>query len=1047
MRLHEARWARDTDLPGSRLGLEPPVADRAMLVRERLLDRLRSRWFASVTVVSAPAGYGKTTLLAQAAAANGAAPMGIDWWLTCGPDMTAASSLGEGLCRAADATDVSIDIPSVFGGSHDVGVSDLARVVVEAMWRQSPQQVALLLDDVHEIPAGSEAAELLDAVMASLPANGHLVLAGRREPPVSLARLDVQGRVAHLDQADLEFTEAEIAEFARLREVPDETVAACGGWPALAELFAGAPSATADDYVGEEVLPHVPAARRRDLGLLAHLGPFDAGMAEAVLRPEVDLAGLLTGIPLVTVVGDGEWCLHSLWQSLLAHEVAAGEVAEARRRAGLALLQRGRFRAAARLLIDAGAWDELTQVLVEALGVAHPPVARDVLTGWFARLPDEARGQPGGLLLAAVVGTEGDPEGARQRFEAAADAFRALGQPAGELACLVQLGQMAWWSDDPESLATVAKRAFELEAGGYGAVAPLACLARALVHDIANDSQRMVAELDRILPGSVNEAWWGIVCWARAIALLDLGYLPETLGAAGEALAHGRFLHAPLAQTTRLQARWYQGETAEVLEALPDVFRSIEGSGYRNHTALAAGLSSVVHAFLGESQQAEDYLARARAAATVVADAPLVDTNLAIAEAAVAVAKGDEATAAAVLAAHRERRPVGEGMAGAPQKRHLALFYVLVPETRAVWDGADLGPAWRFGLDLARALVAVRDGQSFPAEAPPLGEAGAVQAHLPPPWVAELGLAAVAAGRKDGWVLLEETWTSTRPTAAGLAREGSGPQPRAAREALGRLAVPPARRLDLRLLGPVELCEDGVPVQAPEWRRQRVRSLLAHLVLNGKVSRSRLGDDLWPDLHLEAQSRNLRVTLTYLLRVMEPDREQRDASFFVRHHANNVSLHPGGWLTVDVWDFDADCERSREADRRGAPAAALDHALQAVDRWRGDPVELASEPWAVPAVEERRVRFATTATRAGELLLAQGDIDRPGVLAEAALAVDPWLEAGHRLVVATHRARDDHLAARRALHRYREAIHELGLDPAEATVMVERLLDSLPPPR
>lgn len=1034
------RHEPDEEPPASRLGLEPPVADRVMLVRERLLERLRARWFASVTVVSAPAGYGKTTLLAQAVAANAAAPAGIDCWLTCGPDTTTASSLGAGLCRAADATDISIDIPSVLGGSHGTGVADLAKVVVEAMWRQSPQQVALLLDDVHEIPAGSEAAQLLDAVVASLPANGHVVLAGRRSPPVSLARLDVHGRVVQLDQDDMAFTESEVAEFAHLRGVSGSKLAACGGWPALAELFAGAQSSTVGDYVGQEVLSQVPASGRRALGLLAHLGPFDVDVARAVLGSDIDVPDLLAGVPLVTAVADGEWCLHSLWQSLLEREVTPAEVADSRRRAGEALLWRGQFRAAVRLLIDAEAWDELTRVIVEALGVAHPPVARDILAEWFARLPAGTRTQPGGLLLAAVVGTEGDPEGARQRFEDAADTFRALGQPAGELASLVQLGQMAWWSDDPESLATVAKRAFELESGGYEPVAPLACLARALVHDIGNDSRRMLTELDRILPGSVNETWWGIVCWTRAIALLELGHAHGTLEAAEQALAHGQFLHAPLAQTTRLQALWYQGKTTEVLEELPSVFQVIKESGYRNHTALAAALSSVVHAFLGQREAAANYLALTQAAATVVADAPLVDTNVSIAEAAVAVARGDEAAAAATLAAHAERRPVGEGMAAAPQKRHLALFYVMVPETRPIWDDADLGPAWAFGRGLARAVTAVREGHRLPADTPPLDHPAAVQAHLPPPWVAELGVAAIAAGRKDGWDLLDQTWATTRSTTADLAQRGNGPQRKAAREALGRLAVPPSSHLELLLLGPVELRENGVPVQATEWRRERARSLLAYLALNGTVSRSQLAADLWPELDLEAQSRNLRVTLTYLLRVIEPDRAQRDASFFIRHHGNNVSFYPGEWLTVDLWDFDSHCERARTADRQGVPSTALDHALRAVELWRGDPVELASEPWAVTAVEQRGLRFAATATRAGELLLAQGDTDRPQALAEKALAVDPWLEAGHRLVVATHRARGDNLAARRALHRYREAIHELGLDPGEATLMVERLL-------
>jgi LuxR family maltose regulon positive regulatory protein len=132
------------------------------------------------------------------------------------------------------------------------------------------------------------------------------------------------------------------------------------------------------------------------------------------------------------------------------------------------------------------------------------------------------------------------------------------------------------------------------------------------------------------------------------------------------------------------------------------------------------------------------------------------------------------------------------------------------------------------------------------------------------------------------------------------------------------------------------------------------------------------------------------------------------------------------------------------ADRQGLPSSALHHALRAIELWRDEPVELASEPWAVASVEQRRLRFAAVAVRAGELLLARGDLDLVQDLADRALAVDPWLEVGHRLIVATHLARGDNLPARRALQRYRDAVHDLGVDPSEATRMVERLLERLP---
>jgi len=352
----------------------------------------------------------------------------------------------------------------------------------------------------------------------------------------------------------------------------------------------------------------------------------------------------------------------------------------------------------------------------------------------------------------------------------------------------------------------------------------------------------------------------------------------------------------------------------------------------------------------------------------------------------------------------------------------------------------DLGTAFIPARDLARTLVAVRARGRLPADAPPFPPAAIALAHLDARWVAEVAVAATAANRDDGWAVLGDAWSTLRPAVARLA-DAPGPLRRAARSALHRLAVPPAGRLELQLLGPIELSRDGVAVTAPDWRRERVRMLLAYLALHRTASREQVADELWPALDTEAQSRNLRVTLSYLLRVLEPDRPARGASFFVHQQGDRLTLRGEGALEVDVWAFDDRARLAADANDRGVPLAALDHSLRAVELWRGEATELVSQPWALAALEERGLRFAGLATRAGELLLAQGNPEAARALAERALGVDPWMEAPHRLVVAANHALGDDLAARRALGRYREAVREIGLDPDEATLMIERLLE------
>jgi DNA-binding SARP family transcriptional activator len=1033
----------------SPLGAPLPRAERPMLERPRLLDRLRGRWFTRVTVVTAPAGYGKTTLLTQAIDANRAVPLGVDCWLACGSGGSGGSAaggapgsvtlLGSALCQAVGAARQLARVG---------GVSDVATAVSEAVWRRSPDHVALVIDDVHEIPAGSEAAALLTALVDALPANGHLVLAGRLPPPVPLARLDVEGRVLRLDESDLAFTDEELAEFAALRTVEPAQLAVSGGWPALAELSAsagaGRSSRATGEYLGQEVLAPLDALRRRRLAILAHLGPFDDELARAALGGPVDVDGLLAGIPLVTAIGPGGVrTLHPLWRSALASEVDEADLAAARRRAARVLVERGEPDKAVPALIDAGAWDELGGVLVVVLGAAHALVPRDVLAEWFALLPAEAQDGPHGRLLRAVLAVESDPAGAWDQLEACAAAFRSAGSLAGEAACLAQLARLAWWSDEPERLAALAVRVSWLAAEGCEEAAALAHLGRALMLDLQNDCRQMLVELDRVPPGSLSQAWQGVVAWFRSLAFLQLGDTDQALLAAEDAVAHAGEMHAHLAESTRLQALWYGGRTDEALDGVPAQLERLEAVGNRAHQAIGEAQCSVAYSLVGDRARAGRCLARARAAAASQ-DAALIDTHVSLAEAALAVAAGDEGAAGEVLAACLRRHPLREGLSAGAHLRNLAMIYVLVPATRGHWEQADLGPVFVTARSLARAVARVREARRLPGDMPALPATGVVRAHLPEAWIAELAVAGVDAGRSDGWRLLEETWPATRPTVLAVAGRTGDRLSGAARDVLAHLPVPPTSRCRLRLLGPISLHRDGTLVDSPEWRRERVRAMLAYLVVHGTVSRERLAEDLWPERDPDAQSRNLRVTLTYLLRVLEPDRGPRDVSFFVRQHGGNLTLHPGDWLQVDAWDLDTAYQQAAEADDQGAPAVALDRGLQAAEIWGGEPTDLAVEPWARAAVEQWRRRFTTAATRAGELLLAHGHNHRALALAERALDADPWLERAHQLIVAAHHANHDDLAARRAVSRYRETVSELGIGHDEAALMAQRLLGKAP---
>jgi len=983
------------------------------MLRPRLLDRLRKRFARNVTVVVAPAGFGKSTLLAQAVAENDLSPEGRDVWLSCSADHVVASALMASLCDA-----FGIVAPPSFEGAVDA--------VVDACWHHSPTQVALLFDDVHEIAAGSPGAEVLARLLDALPGNAHVVLSGRQQPPLPLSRLEVQGHVLRVSEADLLFTADELAQFAALRNVSSSQLAATEGWPALAELAASAVPGIETAYLWEEVLAGIPPARCHDLALLAHVGPVDEALASVVLGHDADLESLTAELPLIATTSDGYRHIHALWQPHLSKAVSANDIAEARRRAGLELARLGDIAPAVRLLADARAWDDVARVAIDTVAAAHPAVASDVVAAWLGRLPPSMADSSLARLLGAVTMVQSDPEAARAGLEQAAEDFRREANQAGEIACVVHLAQLAWWSEQPDRLVGVASRLFEMEALGSVQARPLASVARAFMADVTADSAGALAHLDEVPEGSLNPSLQVMADWLRSASLNHLGRPQEALAAAEAGKVRAGPVLTPIMEGVELAARWFLGDVDAVLRELPPLVRSIQELGLRHNATLHAATCAMSFTSTGDHERAALYLALARQTAS--SDIPLVGVNLAIAEAAAQVTRGDEEGAAATLRASLAAGPpLGAGLGAFPQRRSLVLWYLLLPESRVYWDAEELGPSFTVARALARSLVALRTDGRLPAGSatPALPAPDVVRSVMPLPWATEVALGYIAAERDGGWDLLERLWPNAQGDVRHHADLVASPLNRAARTVLSRLPVPPRRRALLNLLGPVELWRDGELVDAPEWRRERVRSLLAHLLLHRPISRERLADDLWPNLDPDAQSRNLRVTLSHLLRVLEPDRAKRDASFLVRPHGNGLILQVGDWLDSDLLRFDDLSRRAAEADARGLPSAALDAMLRAIDLWRGDPAELAANDWALPEVEERRFRLETMATRASELLLAQGEHDEARRLSELALRSNPWLSRANDVVVAAHTAAGNPHAAHKAQERFRTALEDL----------------------
>ncbi|MEM9505179.1 MAG: helix-turn-helix transcriptional regulator, partial [Cyanobacteria bacterium P01_E01_bin.43] len=181
-------------------------ADRVS--RPRLIDRIHPQ--RKLTLVSAPAGFGKTTLLAEWIAAVHTRPVA---WVSLDQSdndpavfwsylITALQKIQPGLGERSLALLQSSQPPPIESVLMTL-LNELTAVEAD---------VVLILDDYHAI-ATPAIHDGMGFLLSHLPPQMHLILASRVDPPLSLARLRSHGELTELRVSDLRFTPDEAAAF------------------------------------------------------------------------------------------------------------------------------------------------------------------------------------------------------------------------------------------------------------------------------------------------------------------------------------------------------------------------------------------------------------------------------------------------------------------------------------------------------------------------------------------------------------------------------------------------------------------------------------------------------------------------------------------------------------------------------------------------------------------------------------------------------------------------------------------------------------------
>jgi DNA-binding SARP family transcriptional activator len=239
----------------------------------------------------------------------------------------------------------------------------------------------------------------------------------------------------------------------------------------------------------------------------------------------------------------------------------------------------------------------------------------------------------------------------------------------------------------------------------------------------------------------------------------------------------------------------------------------------------------------------------------------------------------------------------------------------------------------------------------------------------------------------------------------------------------------------------MRLTRDGVPVDAPELRRVRVRQLLSALAVRPVLTRDQVIELLWPGLDPAKAARNTRVTLTHLRRLLEPDRSGGDASYHLRTDGDTIRLLESEFLSVDLWTLDILDKHAVQARADGDIDRAAALLADAAALWRGDPLpdlHHVRSPDIVVEIDQVRIRHVSHLLALGELRLVADDAAASFALAERALSLEPFDARGHRVALAAA-LRGRHPAQIAAAHRrVCSALRQIGVPPDPPTAILLR---------
>ena len=1076
-----------------RTKLLPPRPAPEILARPRLLERLTANLALPLTLITANAGSGKTTLVADFLRKQ---ERPYVWYQLDHTDADPAVFLGylaHGIQQRVPGFGETTLAYLQQGQTLVQQPERAADVLINEILEGVEQQLIVVLDDYHHLGTETPVHAILDRLIAYLPDVIHIVIISREVPPLTLARLRSQDSLSFIDRADLLFTDAETQELFRkvfglaltaeqlreygrrthgwitalqlVRQVAQRQIASAATQPKGIDPLAVLHQSERDifEYFAEEVF----AAERAEvqqflmgISLLDRIELETCARLFPEVRAAVVLPALVRGNVFMTVASDRtgeEYRLHPLFQSFLRRRL--------RSEAGLAGLTAEHSRLATYFL-ELKAWDQAVQHLLEAEDFerAAELIAKHgeswIASGKLTSLAALAESLPTTALekhpraiayRAEVARLRGDFESAQNMLRRAITALREQGDLSGEAEALHSLATIARRRGDYDSAFEYLDLAVELTAsdsiirtkcsntrglcfvtmGEWAAAEREFRVALQSAEEQRDDHHIRLVTHNLGLPAMMRGDFGEALRWLGRMLRSDADLPPIPQEATAHLnIARCHLYRGELAQSEQhLEFALERCQLFNMVGQLGETFEAY-GNLYRDRGDLARAAESYERAVRSYDEAGID-----------LANVELIEER-----AVMSLRSGDKSRALAQIDRLLERRPADRNAIG-HHTAHLTRGRILlaVPDYDAAQE--EFAP----GLEYFRQHgLYYYEAQCCTGLARCDFEKG-----REPQMLEHLRRALDLAARYDyeHWLrqeiaahpamfLTEVAQDLLPPDLRGTAPAIAPVTPVAAEIPAPLPAQGTLVDLTINMLGSVEVFRDWArPFAADAWTTRRAREILCFIASrpHRRAPKDTIIDTFWRDIDPKVIEKNFHPTMSHIRKALNSNQPLKQN--FLGYRDGEYQLNPEFSYRIDTEQFDQLISEAEAARRERDFERCISAYERAVTLYRGEFMQGSYDPW----VEEQRSYYREQYLRILESLAAVAEKKQEFVqamdLAHRILRDDPFREDIHCLIMRAQAALGNRVAVKEQYETLRQLLQsELGVEPAMQTQKAYREL-------